>query len=66
MPQSFKIFAPCEDFLFVIRTACSAAERYPRQAGGKVSDEELAAVNIVPCDFHGEWNYTIRPSRKTR
>jgi hypothetical protein len=32
--------------------------------GKKVSDEELAAVNIVPCDFHGEWNYTIRPSRQ--
>jgi len=33
--------------------------------GKRVSDEELAAVNIVPCDFHGEWNYTIRPSRQT-
>lgn len=29
--------------------------------GKKVSDEELAAVNIVPFAFHGEWNYTIRP-----
>jgi hypothetical protein len=34
--------------------------------GTKVSDEELAAVNILPCAFHGEWNYTIRPSRKMR
>ena len=34
--------------------------------GKRVSDDELAAVNIVPCDFHGEWNYTIRPSRQTR
>jgi hypothetical protein len=34
--------------------------------GMKVSDDELAGVNITPCDFHGEWNYTIRPSRKTR
>ena len=33
--------------------------------GKKVSDEELAGVNMTPCDFHGEWNYTIRPSRKT-
>ena len=33
--------------------------------GKRVSDEELAAVNIVPCDFHGEWNYTILPSRQT-
>ena len=34
--------------------------------GMKVSDDALAGVNITPCDFHGEWNYTIRPSRKTR
>lgn len=32
---------------------------YPR--GIKVSDEEIAAVNIERHDFHGEWNYTIRP-----
>jgi hypothetical protein len=34
--------------------------------GKKVSDDELASVCIVRCAFHGEWNYTIRPSRKTR
>jgi len=27
-----------------------------------VSDDELAAVNIRPHLFHGEWNYTILPS----
>ncbi len=27
----------------------------------KVSDEELAAVQITPHAFHGEWNYTIVP-----
>jgi DNA-binding phage protein len=27
----------------------------------KVSDEELAAVQITPHAFHGEWNYTIKP-----
>jgi len=32
--------------------------------GQKVSDEELTRVNIVRCAFHGEWNYTIRPSSK--
>ena len=26
-----------------------------------VSDEELAAVQLAPHAFHGEWNYTIRP-----
>jgi hypothetical protein len=34
--------------------------------GMKISDDALAGVNITPCDFHGEWNYTIRPSRKMR
>jgi hypothetical protein len=33
--------------------------RYP--PGRKISDEELARINITPQRFHGEWNYTIRP-----
>jgi transposase len=36
------------------------AATYP--AGVKVSDSEMAAINIVPHEFHGEWNYTIRPN----
>jgi len=32
---------------------------YP--AGIKVSDDEMAALNILRDDFHGEWNYTIKP-----
>ncbi len=32
---------------------------YPR--GVKVTDEELAALNIQKDAFHPEWNYTIRP-----
>jgi len=35
---------------------------YP--AGVKVSDEELNAVEILRHEFHGEWNYTIRPSSR--
>jgi hypothetical protein len=23
----------------------------------------MAALNIQPADFHGEWNYTIAPRR---
>jgi hypothetical protein len=34
-----------------------------QQRGIKVSDEELAAVNVVKEDFHGEWNYSIHPKR---
>jgi hypothetical protein len=33
--------------------------RYPK--GVAVSDQEMAAINIIRADFHGDWNYTIRP-----
>jgi hypothetical protein len=29
--------------------------------GIKVSDAEMAKLNITPANFHGEWNYTIAP-----
>jgi len=32
---------------------------YPK--GIKVTDDEMAEINIEPHSFHGEWNYTIRP-----
>ena len=31
------------------------------EKGRKVSDQELATINIRPSRFHGEWNYVIRP-----
>jgi hypothetical protein len=34
---------------------------YP--VGNKVTDEELANVNLKPHNFHGDWNYTIIPVR---
>jgi len=34
--------------------------QYP--TGIKVSDQELAAVNIQRVEFHGDWNYAILPS----
>jgi hypothetical protein len=30
----------------------------------KITDQQIAAVNLVRDDFHGEWNYTIKPSTK--
>jgi len=33
---------------------------YP--AGRKVTDAELASVNLERDDFHGEWNYRVRPT----
>ncbi len=32
--------------------------------GTKVSDQELAAVNLRPAKFHGEWNYAVCPKTK--
>jgi hypothetical protein len=32
---------------------------YPK--GIKVSNEEMASLNIKPHAFHPEWNYTISP-----
>jgi hypothetical protein len=37
------------------------ASDYP--TGIKVTDEELAALNLKRAAFHGEWNYTIAPRR---
>ena len=33
------------------------------EKGIKVSDAEMARLNITPADFHGEWNYTIAPRK---
>ena len=32
---------------------------YPK--GRRISDKQLATVNLEPYVFHGEWNYTIHP-----
>jgi Rhodopirellula transposase DDE domain len=34
------------------------------ETGIKVSNEEMAKLRLTPCDFHGEWNYTIAPRNK--
>jgi hypothetical protein len=28
-----------------------------------VTDAQMAALNLVPHRFHGDWNYTIHPRR---
>jgi transposase len=40
-------------------TALKDSHTYP--TGLKVSDDELAALNLSRNSFHGEWNYTIKP-----
>jgi hypothetical protein len=34
---------------------------YPK--GIKVSDKEMAEINLTRADFHGDWNYTISPQQ---
>jgi len=34
--------------------------------GVKVTDKQLQTVNVRRAKFHGEWNYTIRPTRKSQ
>jgi hypothetical protein len=36
---------------------------YP--TGKKVSDKEFEAINIKPDTWHGDWNYVIRPRKKS-
>jgi Rhodopirellula transposase DDE domain len=33
------------------------------EKGRKVTAKELAALDVKPSRFHGEWNYVIRPTR---
>jgi transposase len=40
-------------------TAVKDSNSYP--TGIKVSDKDLAALNITREPFHGDWNYTIQP-----
>ena len=35
--------------------------KYPE--GRKITDEEMAHINLRPDKFHGEWNYSILPVR---
>ena len=30
--------------------------------GRKISVKQMKLLNIEPCDFHGEWNYKIKPN----
>ena len=39
------------------------AKNYPK--GIKVSDSQLKKVKLKKHKFHGDWNYTIRPNKKS-
>jgi Rhodopirellula transposase DDE domain len=36
--------------------------KYP--TGIKITDAELASLNLKPDNFHGDWNYTVLPARR--
>ncbi len=36
---------------------------YPK--GQKISDEQMASLNLRRARFHGDWNYSLRPRTKT-
>ena len=38
-------------------------DRNKYEKGIKVSDAEMAKLNITRAEFHGEWNYTIKPRK---
>jgi hypothetical protein len=40
------------------------SDQYP--AGRKITNKELAEVNVSFDKFHGDWNYTIRPRRRQK
>jgi hypothetical protein len=43
---------------------CLDENEYPKAI--KVSDAEMAAINLARDDFHGEWNYTISPQPRAQ
>jgi len=34
------------------------------EKGIVVENEALNSVNIYPHEFHGEWNFTIKPTKR--
>ena len=32
------------------------------KTGKEISVKQMKLINIEPCDFHGEWNYKIKPN----
>src|SRR5215208_6227901 len=50
------------------QTGLTVSCRLDRSAyakGVRVSDAEMATLNLRPAAFHGDWNYTIKPRQPT-
>lgn len=65
---------PLRDYQTVVRliagtttakglTVTCRLDRRSYAPGRKVTEEEMAKINIKPSRFHGEWNYVIHPHR---
>ena len=63
---------PLRDYQTVVRliantttakglTVTCRLDRRRYSTGRKVTEEEMATINITPLRFHGEWNYVIHP-----
>jgi len=63
---------PLRDYQTVVRliantttakglTVTCRLDRRRYSIGRKVTQEEMATINITPLRFHGEWNYVIHP-----
>jgi len=44
-------------------TVHAALDTNTYDIGIKVSDAELQTLKLIPHDFHGDWNYTIKPRK---
>ncbi len=44
-------------------TVRAALDTHTYETGIKVSDDELAQVKLKRHDFHGDWNYSIKPAK---
>lgn len=45
-----------------LKVSCEI-DRRAYNTGIKITDEELAEINLKRNDFHGDWNYTIQPNK---
>jgi hypothetical protein len=41
-------------------------DEHEYEKGLEVTKEQMASIKMTPHEFHGEWNYTIRPRRKRK
>ena len=68
---------PLRDYQTVVRLIASTTtakgltvtcrlDRRRYLPGRKVTQQEMATINIKPSRFHGEWNYVIRPHTREK